>query len=257
MPRAGIPNENSKFWGGRMFKVIALIARRPDMTREQFLDYYANNHVKLVWRVFPWTADYRRNFIDLKQSILSPGVAAPDFDSITEMWFDDRAGYDRMLDAHAQPELDAVMKADEGRFMDRTKTRFFIVDEYGATLAGDAANAPKFKAMAVMAKKPGLSKAEFIDYYENHHVPLIRSMFDIAEYRRSYVDLTGAILSPGVATPDFDVVTELWFNSRAAYEAMLAGPEDPEITKRIADDEAHFLDRAKTRFFIVDEHTAH
>jgi len=240
-----------------MFKVIALITRRPDMTREQFLEYYANNHVKLVWRVFPWTADYRRNFIDLSQSIISPGLPAPDFDSITEMWFHDRAGYDRMLDAHAAPELDAVMKADEGRFMDRTKTRFFIVDEYGATPAGAPENAPGFKAMAVMAKKPGLSKAAFIDYYENHHVPLIKSMFDIAEYRRSYVDLTGAILAAGVEKPDFDVVTELWFKTRGDHEAMLAGPSDPGITKRIADDEAHFLDRTKTRFFIVDEHTEH
>jgi uncharacterized protein (TIGR02118 family) len=240
-----------------MFKVIALITRRPDMTREQFVDYYANNHVKLVWRVFPWTADYRRNFIDLEQSIISPGLPAPDFDSITEMWFHDRAGYDRMLEAHAQPELDAVMKADESRFMDRTRTRFFITDEYGATPAGDASNAPGFKAMAVMAKKPGLSKTEFIDYYENHHVPLIRSMFDIAEYRRSYVDLTGAILAPEVEKPDFDVVTELWFKTRTDYEAMLAGPNDPEVTRRIADDEANFLDRTKTRFFIVDERTEH
>jgi uncharacterized protein (TIGR02118 family) len=214
-----------------MFKVIALITRRPDMTREQFLDYYANHHVKLVWRVFPWTADYRRNFIDLSRSIMSPGLPAPDFDSITEMWFHDRAGYDRMLAAHAAPELDKVMVADEGRFMDRTKTRFFVVDEHGATPAGDAPNTPKFKAMAVMAKKPGLAKAEFIDYYENHHVPLIRSMFDIAEYRRSYVDLTGAILAPEVAKPDFDVVTELWFKTQRDYEAMLAGPNDPRIAK--------------------------
>ena len=239
-----------------MFKVIALITRRPDMTRDQFVEYYASNHVKLVWRVFPWTADYRRNFIDLGQSIIAPCLPAPDFDSITEMWFDDRAGYERMLSAHAAPELDAVMKADESRFMDRTKTRFFIVDEYGATRAGAPGNAPGFKAMAVMARKPGLSKAEFIDYYENHHVPLIRSMFEFAEYRRSYVDLTDAILAPEVEKPDFDVVTELWFNNRADYEAMLAGPDDPAIARRVADDEAHFLDRAKTRFFIVDERAA-
>jgi uncharacterized protein (TIGR02118 family) len=241
-----------------MFKVIALITRRPDMTRVEFVEYYANNHVKLVWRVFPWTADYRRNFIDLSQSIIAPGLRAPDFDSITEMWFQDRAGYERMLAAHAEPELDKIMVADEGRFMDRTKTRFFIVDEYGATSAGDATNAPKFKAMAVMAKKPGLTRAEFIDYYENHHVPLIKSMFGgIAEYRRSYVDLTGAILAEGVAPPDFDVVTELWFKTRADYEAMLAGPGDEKVAKRVADDEEHFLDRSKTRFFIVDERTAH
>jgi hypothetical protein len=241
-----------------MFKVIALIARRTDMTREQFVEYYANNHVKLVWRVFPWTADYRRNFIDLSQSILAPGVAQPDFDSITEMWFDDQAGYDRMLDAHAQPELDATMKVDEGRFMDRNKTRFFIVDEHGATPAAAPENVPGFKVMALLGKKPGLSKAEFIDHYENRHVPLIKGMFDgIVEYRRSYVDLTGAILSDGVAPPDFDVVTELWFKDRAGYEAMLAGPGNPEIAKRVADDEDHFLDRTKTRFFVVDERTAH
>jgi hypothetical protein len=241
-----------------MFKVIALIARRTDMTREQFVEYYANNHVKLVWRVFPWTADYRRNFIDLSQSIMAPGVTTPDFDSITEMWFDDRAGYDRMLNTHAQPELDATMKADEGRFMDRTKTRFFIVDEHGATATAAPENAPGFKVMALLGKKPGLSKAEFIDHYENRHVPLIKSMFDgIVEYRRSYVDLTGAILSDGVAPPDFDVVTELWFKDRAGYEAMLAGPGNPEVAKHVADDEEHFLDRSKTRFFVVDERTAH
>jgi hypothetical protein len=38
---------------------------------------------------------------------------------------------------------------------------------------------------------------------------------------------------------------------------MLAGPSDPDIAKRVADDEAHFLDSTKTRFFIVDERTAH
>ena len=41
------------------------------------------------------------------------------------------------------------------------------------------------------------------------------------------------------------------------YEAMLAGPGDPAVSERVADDEAHFLDRAKTRFFIVDERTEH
>ncbi|HTJ64199.1 MAG TPA: EthD domain-containing protein [Alphaproteobacteria bacterium] len=241
-----------------MFKAVALITRRPDMSREQFLEYYANNHVKLVWRVFPWTADYRRNFIDLSQSILAPGIATPDFDSITEMWFHDRSGYDRMLNAHAEPGLDQTMKADEGRFMDRTKTRFFIADEYGATDAGSAENAPGFKVMALLGKKPGLSKGEFVDYYENHHVPLIRGMFDgIVEYRRSYIDLDGAIMADGVAAPDFDVVTELWFKDRSGYEAMLKGPDDPAVSKRVADDEEHFLDRSKTRFFVVDEHTEH
>jgi hypothetical protein len=237
-----------------MFKVVALITRKPGMSRAEFVEYYQNHHVKLVWRVFPWTADYRRNFVDLDGAILAPGMPEPDFDSVTEMWFADRAGYDRMISAHFEPELEKTMQADEGRFMDRTKTRFFVVDEHGATDAGRAGNTPGFKVMALLARRPDLSRDAFIDYYETSHVPLIRSHFDtIVEYRRSFVDLTGAILADGVAPPDFDVVTELWFADRAGYESMLAAHAIPAIGQAIAADEANFMDRGKTRFFVVDE----
>ncbi len=239
------------------FKVIALITRKPDMTREQFVEYYEANHVKLVWRVFPQVIDYRRNFVDMRGAIMAPGMPDPDFDSVTEIWYRDRAGYEEMLANHSAPKLEKTMTDDEGRFMDRTKTRFFIVDEYGATAAGDADKAPGFKVIALLSCKKGLSKADFIHYYETRHVPLIRSKFDgIAEYRRNFVDLTGAIIADGVAPPDFDVVTELWFSDRRGYEQMLAAHANPDVGQAIADDEENFLDRSKTRFFVVEEHRA-
>jgi hypothetical protein len=237
------------------FKVVALITRKPGMAWADFLAHYENNHVKLVWRVFPQVTDYRRNFVDMTGAIMAPGMPDPDFDSITEIWYRDRAGYDEMLASHFAPELEQTMQADEERFMDRTKTRFFIVDERGATAAADPGKAPPFKVVALLSCKPGLSKADFIDYYETRHVPLIRSKFDtIVEYRRNFVDLSEAILAEGVAPPDFDVITELWFANRADYEKMLAAHAIPEIGQAIADDEANFLARSKTRFFVVDEH---
>jgi uncharacterized protein (TIGR02118 family) len=115
-----------------MFKVIALITRKPGLTREQFIEYYENNHVKLVLKVFPQIVDYRRNYIDMRGAIMAPGMLEPDFDSITEIWYRDRAAYEEMLSTHFSTGVQEAIEADEENFLDRGKTRFFVVDEYGA-----------------------------------------------------------------------------------------------------------------------------
>ncbi len=99
-----------------------------------------------------------------------------------------------------------------------------------------------------------MSRDEFIRHYETSHVPLALRLFPtIARYQRNYVDLKGAIIALETAPPDFDSITELWFETRADYEAMLAANADPDIGRQIARDEDMFLDRGKTRFFVVEE----
>jgi len=56
----------------------------------------------------------------------------PDFDSITEIWFRSRDAYDAILAAHANPSIDGQIDRDEENFLDRGKSRFFIVEERGA-----------------------------------------------------------------------------------------------------------------------------
>ncbi len=116
-----------------MFKVVALLSRRPDLPKAAFIQYYEDNHVRLIRSLFPQIREYRRNFVDLTGAIIVPGALPPDFDVITELWFDDRAGYESMLAAHANPAVAGAVAADEENFLDRTRTRFFIVEEYGAS----------------------------------------------------------------------------------------------------------------------------
>lgn len=112
-----------------------------------------------------------------------------------------------------------------------------------------------YKSIALLKCKPGLSREAFIDYYENHHVPLIRSLLpQICGYRRNFIRPDGAFISAGAAERDFDVITELWFPDQTAYEAAMALHARPEIGGRIASDEENFLDRSRTRMFIVEEH---
>ncbi|MEO0031044.1 MAG: hypothetical protein RIS94_802 [Pseudomonadota bacterium] len=109
------------------------------------------------------------------------------------------------------------------------------------------------KVIALLKAKAGLSRAEFIAYYETRHAPLILSLLpEIADYRRNYVDRTAAFES-ATAAIDFDSVTEMRFASRDAYDRFLACAARPEVARAIADDEENVFDRAATRMFVVDE----
>ena len=46
-----------------VYKSIALLKCKPELTREDFIAYYENNHVPLIRRLLPGICGYRRNFI--------------------------------------------------------------------------------------------------------------------------------------------------------------------------------------------------
>ena len=97
-------------------------------------------------------------------------------------------------------------------------------------------------------------EAEFVDYYETRHAPLILSIApQIRDYRRNYLHRDGAIVAPDARLPDYDVVTELWFDDQAAFEAAMAAFTAPANAARIAQDEENVFDRGKTMFFIATE----
>jgi len=111
-----------------------------------------------------------------------------------------------------------------------------------------------FKCIALLKRKRELSREAFIEYYENNHAVLIHSLLpDILYYRRNFVDLNEAFVFPVAAPIDFDVITEIGFADRAAYDLLIAMAAAPEIARRIAEDEENLFDRTATRMLIVEE----
>jgi hypothetical protein len=109
-----------------------------------------------------------------------------------------------------------------------------------------------FKIMAFLAKRDGLDTQAFIDYYENHHLPLISRLAPVpVVYKRNYLlpdDPAGS------GTVDFDVVTELVFADRAAYLAWGVAVGTGEAGAQVVADELRFLDRSRTRSYVVEEY---
>lgn len=117
------------------------------------------------------------------------------------------------------------------------------------------------KAIVLLKRKSDLSKAEFIEHYETRHVPLVRRLLPtIGGYSRNYLNLDESpkqhesVYEAG-STPDpyFDVITELWFDDQAAYDAFVGHLQDPDVSRQLQEDEARFLDRKVIQTFPVDE----
>ena len=107
------------------------------------------------------------------------------------------------------------------------------------------------KAVALIKRKPGLSREEFARHYEEVHAPLIlKHSPTLKRYVRNHV-----IVPAGAEEPEYDCVTELWYDNMDGYKATIDFWLS-EAGKVIRDDEDSFLDRSKLAFFLVEEHVS-
>jgi hypothetical protein len=110
------------------------------------------------------------------------------------------------------------------------------------------------KILSYLVKRDGMPAEEFVDYYENHHVPLILSLAPPpVVYKRHYLQ-RGDALNLGEANIDFDVVTEQVFADRDAFQSWLGAVTAGDAGERVAADEARFLDRTRTRSCVVSDY---
>lgn len=111
------------------------------------------------------------------------------------------------------------------------------------------------KIIGLLKKKADMSTADFRAYYENHHAPLASRLMPAGtDYRRSYPNIVRIEGKEAQGESDFDVISEVWFVDRAAYEAFAKSMQDPVNRAAIVEDESRFVDRAATCIMVVEEH---
>jgi uncharacterized protein (TIGR02118 family) len=106
------------------------------------------------------------------------------------------------------------------------------------------------KLYAFLTKREGMETQAFIDHYEHNHVPLVLSMVPTPfVYKRNYL-VRGDEFNREEDTIDFDVITELVFPDRAGFIEWV----ERLSVDAIATDEERFLDRSRTRAYVIEEH---
>lgn len=112
------------------------------------------------------------------------------------------------------------------------------------------------KIVVLQKRKPGLTREQFRDYYEKTHAPLVASLMpSMIGYRRNYPTGEGFRRDGSPAPePDFDVITEVFYESREAQMKGLEQINDPEYLKLMTEDELNFVDQSSIRIYTVEEH---
>ncbi|MBL7501500.1 EthD domain-containing protein [Frankia sp. CNm7] len=112
------------------------------------------------------------------------------------------------------------------------------------------------KVIMLLKRKPGLSLAEFVEHYENVHVPLVEKLATRARrYERHFLHPMGNVVAGGdPLEPEYDVVTEIWYDDLAAFtDEKRDARQHPELVAAVIADEKVLFDRAKTRFAFAED----
>ena len=117
-----------------MIKVVTLLFKRPDLSAEEFRDYYESHHRFLGEKYLsPHALKYMRRY----PILAGDGAETPGFDVMMEVWFDN---YYSMEAAMADMSTEAAQRElaeDEEQLFDRERTQSFIVDECESDLDDD------------------------------------------------------------------------------------------------------------------------
>lgn len=113
-----------------MVKLIGLLKKKADLTREQFIDYYENKHVPLISSLVPMGHDYRRSYTEKMRVNGQESDDAFEYDVVTELWFERDEDYSAFASAMRDPEIFKQVVADEENFLDRSASRILMSTEY-------------------------------------------------------------------------------------------------------------------------------
>ena len=117
-----------------MIKFVMCLHRHPDLSREEFHDYWQNKHAPL-FNSFVETHGARRYVQD--QTIDSPvndmlqearGMQ-PAFGGVAEVWFDSEEAFAQAMSSEAGQELGAILHDDESKFIDHARSTAFLARE--------------------------------------------------------------------------------------------------------------------------------
>jgi EthD domain len=115
------------------------------------------------------------------------------------------------------------------------------------------ASGAMIKMVFMLKRRPGMSRADFIQYYESHHARLGEKYVPNAvRYVRRFLDpVPGPWSKPA---DEFDVMTELWFANKQEADRAMAHLSEPKIHDEIAADEERLFDRSRSQVYLITEH---
>jgi hypothetical protein len=101
-----------------MLKQICFFRKRLDMTMDEFMDYYENQHSQLSKRQgrapsIPGAVRYVRRYLVAEKNPVTGQVIDPGFDCLMEIWWNSREDFEASQKIISAPDRLPMVKEDE------------------------------------------------------------------------------------------------------------------------------------------------
>jgi hypothetical protein len=129
VPRAAAATSNP-------VKLVCAIRRRSDLSKEEFYDYWLNQHAPLATTMIKKLGGYRYVQSHTSNEDLgllfasSRGQVGQAYDGVTEVWFPSREALVNALATPAGVEANLRLARDEMNFIDLPRSSYFLTTEY-------------------------------------------------------------------------------------------------------------------------------
>ena len=122
-----------------MLKQICFFRKRPDMTMDEFMDYYENQHSQLAKKTgakpaIPNAVRYVRRYLVPEKNPVTGEVHDPGYDCIMEIWWNSREDFENSQRIISSPERLPLTKADEANLFASHANPVCTVIEYDSPM---------------------------------------------------------------------------------------------------------------------------
>lgn len=122
-----------------MFKQMCFFRKHPNMTADEFMDYYEHQHTQLSAKQgrspsIPNAVRYVRRYLQPETNPVTGKVHDPGFDCVMEIWWNSREDFENSQKIISSPERIDFIKADEARLFASHANPVCSVTEYDSPM---------------------------------------------------------------------------------------------------------------------------
>lgn len=251
-----------------MIRLVYLLRRKPELTLAEFHARWRDEHGPLVafhqtrLGIERYTQSHRIDDPSNDRMATARGGMEPPYDGVAELWWESEDSLAAATSTEAGRRAGAELLADEAAFIDLASSPLWLAHEYPQVNPSPEHVVARPKSGVVKLHFPlrhpaSTSLEDAQRYWRTSHGPLIRTlapamgMMRYQQVHRFETPLEAALRkSRGTVAEPYTGHAEVWFDRLVAR----AGPEAAEAGRRAIEDEARFVDFARSAMWLGKEH---
>ncbi len=124
-----------------MLKQLCFFRKRPDMSMEEFMDYYENHHTKLGKKIgksgIPNAVRYVRRYLTPVKNPVTGQIHDPGYDCLMEIWWNSREDFERSQALISDPARLPFTLEDEKKLFASHANPICLVEEHDSPVGSD------------------------------------------------------------------------------------------------------------------------